>query len=121
MITLSKHFNKFEFACKCGCGFGLQDGDINPKLIERLEEIRSHFGKPIKILSGCRCEKHNKKVGGAKLSQHLLGNAADIIVVDNSPSDVYNYVSNKYSTGGVGKYNLFTHVDVRPNKTFWKG
>lgn len=121
MGDLSKHFNKAEFACRCGCGFGLRDGDISPALVERLEEIRAHFGKPINILSGCRCEKHNAKVGGAKFSQHKLGTAADIIVRDVKPEDVYNYVNGEYKTGGTGRYRLFTHVDVRPNKSFWRG
>lgn len=121
MGDLSKHFNKAEFACKCGCGFGMKDGDINPALVQRLEEIREHFGKPIYITSGCRCDKHNRKVGGAQFSQHKLGTAADIMVRDVKPEDVYNYVTATYSTGGTGKYRLFTHVDVRPNKAFWRG
>lgn len=43
-----------------------------------LDPVRAAFGKPIKVNGGYRCEKHNKEVGGAKNSQHLLGQAADI-------------------------------------------
>lgn len=118
---MSTHFRRSEFACKCGCGFGLNSDDVSIDLIKRLEEIRAHFGKPVFITSACRCAKHNRSVGGASHSQHLLGTAADIIVRDVSPADVYNYVSSHYSNGGTGKYRLFTHVDVRKDKRFWNG
>lgn len=121
MGDLSKHFSKAEFQCRCGCGFGLKDGDINPLLIERLELIRAHFGTPIHINSGCRCARHNKAVGGAEHSQHLLGNAADIICRDVSPLIVYNYINDTFPTGGTGLYRLFTHTDVRKDKRFWHG
>lgn len=119
---LSKHFKKKEFECKCGCGLGLKDGDVNPKLVEVLEDVRTHFGKPVVINSGLRCEAHNKKVGGTKASQHLLGTAADIRIAGVSPNDVHAYLNGKY-TGkyGVGKYRTFTHIDVRANKARWKG
>lgn len=119
---LSEHFKKKEFACKCGCGLGLKDGDVDPKLVEALEDVRTHFGKPVVINSGLRCEAHNKKEGGAKASQHLLGTAADIRIAGVSPNDVYAYLNEKYTTKyGVGKYRTFTHIDVRSNKARWKG
>lgn len=43
-----------------------------------LEPLRAHFGTPIRINSGFRCEKLNAAVGGAKRSYHLQGRAADI-------------------------------------------
>lgn len=42
-----------------------------------LEPLREHTG-PIKVNSGYRSPKTNKAVGGAKNSQHLTGEAADI-------------------------------------------
>ncbi len=119
---LSEHFKKKEFACKDGCGLGLKDGDVDPELVEVLEDVRTHFGKPVVINSGLRCESHNKKQGGAKASQHLLGTAADIRIAGVSPNDVYAYLNEKYTTKyGVGKYRIFTHIDVRANKARWKG
>lgn len=119
---LSEHFKKKEFACKCGCGLGLKDGDINPKLVEALEDVRTHFCKPVVINSGLRCDDHNKKVGGAKASRHLLGTAADIRIAGVSPNDVHAYLNEKYTDKyGVGKYRTFTHIDVRANKARWKG
>lgn len=50
---------------------------------EILQPIRTKYGKPITITSGFRCEKLNKAVGGVKTSQHLKGEAADIICENN--------------------------------------
>ena len=50
-----------------------------------LQPIRDKYGKPIKVTSGYRSPSVNSAVGGAKTSQHLDGEAADIFVgEDNS-------------------------------------
>lgn len=55
-------------------------------LIDKLlDPIREAWGKPIRVNSGFRGELLNKAVGGAKTSQHLLGEAADITV--GSPAE----------------------------------
>ena len=43
-----------------------------------LEPLREAADIPIKVNSGYRCPEVNKLVGGAKNSQHLTGQAADI-------------------------------------------
>ena len=117
---LSKHFKKIEFACKDKCGLGLNDGDVNPELIEALEDVREHFGKPVIINSGLRCKKYNAKVNGAPKSQHQYGTAADIRVQGVSPADVHKYLVNRYpGKYGIGKYNTFTHIDVREGMARW--
>jgi len=45
--------------------------------IHILQPLRNHVG-PINISSGYRCPRLNKAVKGAKNSQHLTGEAADI-------------------------------------------
>lgn len=57
------------------------------ELSELLEKIRTIYCKPIIVTSGYRCEKLNKAVGGAKGSQHRLGQAADIRSVSDSVED----------------------------------
>lgn len=42
------------------------------------QPIREHFGVPIYITSGYRSAALNKKIGGARNSQHLTGEAIDI-------------------------------------------
>lgn len=43
-----------------------------------LDPLREMYGKPITVNSGYRCPKLNDAVGGAKNSQHMRGEAADI-------------------------------------------
>ena len=43
-----------------------------------LEPLRSYANQPITISSGYRCKALNKVVGGARNSQHMTGEAADI-------------------------------------------
>lgn len=43
-----------------------------------LDPLREAYGKPIYVNSGYRSPKLNKAVGGAKTSQHMTGEAADI-------------------------------------------
>jgi len=117
-MSISKHFKRYEFACKCACGFDTADIET----VAVLEDVRQHFGSPVMITSFCRCEKHNKSVGGSASSQHLLGRAADIVVSDVPAIDVYNYLDKKY-TGiyGLGSYSNFTHVDTRGMCARWEG
>ena len=112
-MKLSENFDSSEFKCKC-CGELPEDG-MNPKLIELLQELRNKLGKSISITSGYRCPNHNAKVGGAKRSQHVLGNAADIRVSGMSAHDVHGYIERHFNQRckGLGKYATFTHVDVR--------
>ena len=83
---ISPHFHEDEFACKC-CG-KIGDKKQLQILVARLEMLRSQFNKPIKVISGYRCSNHNTKVGGAKRSQHLLTQAADIVIDGVSPKRV---------------------------------
>lgn len=43
-----------------------------------LDPLREMYGKPIIVNSGYRCPQLNAAVGGAKNSQHMRGEAADI-------------------------------------------
>ena len=55
------------------------------KLIDNiLDPLRELYGKPIIVNSGYRCPKLNKAVGGARNSQHLIGQASDIRTVTNT-------------------------------------
>jgi uncharacterized protein YcbK (DUF882 family) len=119
-MQLSKNFKSTEFQCKC-CKQLPQEG-MNPHLIELLQDIRDAIGKSISITSGYRCQKHNQKVKGAKLSQHVLGNASDIQVSGMSAADVHKFLLEHFDDriGGLGKYPTFTHVDCRTG-TKWRG
>ncbi len=86
--------------------------------MEYLQKIRDHFGKAVSISSAYRCEKHNKKIGGATKSKHMYGQAADIKVSGIKPIEVAKYAE---SLGclGIGHYDTFVHIDTRTTKFFW--
>ena len=48
-------------------------------LISALDKIREQYGKPIFVTSGYRCPELNKAVGGVNSSQHVKGEAADLV------------------------------------------
>jgi len=121
MTKLSENFDSGEFKCHC-CG-KLPEHGMNPKLIELLQAIREKIGKSISITSGYRCESHNKDCGGAKHSQHVLGNAADIKVAGMAAHEVHDYLASHFNQRckGLGKYQNFTHIDVRDDHARWSG
>ena len=117
-LKLSKNFRVKEFACKDGS----DPVFVADELVEVLQRIRSHFGKAVKITSAYRTPTHNKKVGGEVYSQHLYGMAADIKISGVSPKKVAEYAEKLLPrNGGIGIYGTFTHIDVRANKSRWKG
>lgn len=44
-----------------------------------LEPVRERFGHPIHVTSGYRSAELNRAVGGSRTSQHMTGDAADIV------------------------------------------
>lgn len=115
MGDISTHFNRQEYACHCGCGFAAVDKKLN----EILEDIRSHFTMPLIINSACRCAAYNKKIGGASKSQHTMGMAADISVMNVHPDTVADYIARVHVTCSIGRYDSFTHIDVRNTVARW--
>ena len=49
------------------------------RLADYLDKIREKLGKPILVNSGFRCPMLNKAVGGVNSSQHVKGEAADLV------------------------------------------
>ena len=83
---ITADFERYEFACPCGCTAQM----IDPELVQKMQTIRTKLGKAIKVTSGYRCVKHNAdpKVGGSRTSRHLYGIAADWRTKDRSVNPV---------------------------------
>ena len=47
-----------------------------------LQPLRNHYAHPITVSSGYRCPELNRIVGGVTTSQHLRGEAADLVFPD---------------------------------------
>ncbi|MGK7905824.1 MAG: D-Ala-D-Ala carboxypeptidase family metallohydrolase [Synechococcus sp.] len=93
---------------------------VNAKrLAKAFGEVRTRYGKPLRINSGFRPPAVNARVGGASRSQHLYFKALDIAPVGaNFPGDlllVLDAVRRSPSVTGIGlgQKRGFIHMDIR--------
>ena len=122
-MKLTKNFSKHEFDSKDGAEMPLEVLQNIKKLAENLQVLRDELKTPITVNSGYRSPKHNAKIG-AKRSQHLLGNASDIVVEGHTPQEVAIVIEELIREGkmvqGCRKaYDTFTHYDIRQTKARW--
>lgn len=82
-----------------------------------LQPLRNALGCPIVITSGFRCAVLNKKVGGQPNSQHLMGQAADLVVPQKNLKDVFNYIKSHLNYDQLlyeySKTDKWIHVSFR--------
>lgn len=71
---------------------GLKVKDKLVKLAEFAESVRAVLGCPLTVTSGFRCEKLNKRIGGSAMSQHLFGEAIDIIPMKMSAFEAFSKI-----------------------------
>lgn len=121
-MNISPHFTAGEFFCR-HC-HKLPPQGIDKKLLNKLEELRMYFRKPVHINSGYRCPFHNKQVGGVQDSQHVKGKAADITVGGIEVCDLAWQAARVFGwLSGVGIYpehhGNFVHVDTRTWHARW--
>lgn len=126
---ISKHFNTYDFRCKCK---GNHEILIDTDLIDLLEKLYDYIGaKKVKVISGYRCPTHDKKVGGSGHGSHTTGKAADVKYYKNVLStfdsnflcvtlqNMNDYRGIGYRCGGVSNANGETHIDVKDRQ--WYG
>ena len=121
MGDLTRDFSRAEFACKDGCGYDA----IDVALVDALQQLRDIIGRPLVVLSGCRCAAHNANVGGVGNSQHMLGKAADVHAPSWRPRAAYSQPMSAralYAAAakipsfhglGVDDQRGFVHLDIR--------
>jgi hypothetical protein len=89
--TASAHFSFTEVRCRCG---GKYDSCWRiwqkRRAFVMMEGYRARSGKPLTVVSGCRCPAHNAAVGGSPTSRHPQGLACDVYP-SFSPSTVKSW------------------------------
>lgn len=123
-MKLTENFNKSEFDSK--------DGVVMPaavlvqirELARNLQVFRDEVGKPVFITSGYRSPAHNRRIGGAPASKHILGQAADFKVPGMTPNEIYKTIlrlirEGKMKKGGLHAYSTWVHYDIRGYNARW--
>tara|TARA_A100001037_G_C15115631_1_gene621241 strand:- start:268 stop:669 length:402 start_codon:yes stop_codon:yes gene_type:complete len=125
-MKLEENFNLSEFRCRDGSDVPEELMDNVRLLAKNLQVLRDHVGLPVRIISGYRSPKYNRKIGGARKSQHMVAKAADIKIKGMTPAEVKAVIvelikEGKMHVGGIGLYTTFTHYDVRGWNARWYG
>ncbi|MBQ3456071.1 MAG: DUF882 domain-containing protein [Synergistaceae bacterium] len=122
MANDTKNFKVSEFTCKCGCGHN----PIDQRVIDMAQTIRDALGVPVRVNSGCRCEKHNAKSGGVKGSKHITGKAADLSCSLGAVK-MFETVKKLQAEGKLPdldyciRYKTFIHIDCGgKRKSLWE-
>jgi zinc D-Ala-D-Ala carboxypeptidase len=109
------NFKREEFLCQ-HCG---SEG-IKPEFLDKLQALRTAYGKPMKITSGYRCNKHPIEAKKPSPGAHSSGLAADIAV---SGADAHRLLSLALAHGftGIGIQQKgdarFIHLDTLTGAT----
>jgi peptidoglycan hydrolase-like protein with peptidoglycan-binding domain len=109
-----KYWTREEFRCQCGgkyCdGFPAEPAQT---LVELLDDVRGHFGRPGHRSSGLRCKTWNALQSGVGNSYHMIGKAMDFCIEGHGAAEVRAYVATRPNC----KYTYeidssYVHVEV---------
>ena len=118
MGDLTKNFSRQEFTCSCGCGFD----NIDMEIVLFVQGVRDEVDHPIKINSGCRCFNHNRDVGGAASSDHLLGRGVDIACRTSSLRFSLVRAAMRVNVTRLGVGSSIIHIGINgdnPQEVIW--
>jgi hypothetical protein len=101
-----------------GISWAANSGCLNSSLRAVIVQVANTFG-PVTVNSTCRSRRHNSRVGGARHSHHLSGNAVDFRVRGASARSVYAFLRSHASVGGLKLYRRgFFHIDAGSRRTW---
>jgi uncharacterized protein YcbK (DUF882 family) len=93
-------------------------------LANNLQVLRDEVKRAITVTSGYRSPARNAKIGGARNSKHITGEAADIKVQGMTPREVASVIERliadgRMLEGGLGIYRTWIHYDIRGTRARW--
>ena len=123
MIDWGKYpnFKASEFKCQ-----HCQADGIRAELLDRLQELRNIYGKPMRITSGYRCPQHPIEAKKTAPGAHALGIACDV-GVEGSEAHKILEIAFRLGFAGIGVQQKgtgrFIHLDIRngelPGPAVW--
>ena len=111
-------FKEKEVDCNCECG----KCDYSFQHYDRMIRLRQLIEMPLLVTSWCRCEAHNKAVGGSPTSSHLIGCATDIKAINPITRVKIAFYAGLVGIRGIGIGPNFIHLDSdfhKPPNRFW--
>jgi uncharacterized protein YcbK (DUF882 family) len=102
------NFSKEEFDCK-----HTGENNMQPEFMEKLQAIRTEFGKGMTITSGFRSLKH--PIEAKKLhsnGEHTTGNCADVLCVTGSDRFKLIQLALKHGITRIGVAKNFLHLGI---------
>ena len=108
------NFSAAEIACR-----GTGAIKINTEAMDKLQALRDRLGKPLIIRSAYRGPEHNRAVGGAPASKHMLGTAFDIAMSNHDPV-AFAEAARAVGFLGFATYprSGFMHIDLGPARSW---
>jgi uncharacterized protein YcbK (DUF882 family) len=121
----SPHLSWAELACKDSTPYPREwRASRALVLADMFEAVRARVGRPLVILSAYRTLEHNRRVGGARYSQHVEGRALDLRPPRGwTVARLVEAVREVPQVRGIGIYPSFLHIDCRPSpwRVTWSG
>jgi zinc D-Ala-D-Ala carboxypeptidase len=125
-MKLSEHLSLIEVTRSDYAKRNGIDNMPNPEHTENLielankifEPLRAYINKPIHISSGYRSKELNAKIGGAKNSQHTVGQAIDIDQGDRKQNiEIFDFIKNNLNYDQlINEFNYdWVHVSYNTN------
>lgn len=119
MIDWSKYpnFSESEFRCQ-----ETGEIDMDEVFLQRLQELRNAFGKPMAVTSGYRSPRHSIERKKPEPGSHAQGKAADIAIAGPAAYELVGIAMSLGFTGiGVNQKGgaRFIHLDIMPRKAIW--
>lgn len=124
---LTENFHVSELMCRDGTPVPSEYMENAYEVCRRAQVLRDIVG-PLVVLSGYRTPDYNRRVGGAKKSQHLTASALDLRSSLHPAGGLYIiYLGlidrGQVPDGGIGLYvrKNFLHIDIGRAGRRWKG
>ncbi len=108
---LTPNFGLAELRCRCGCSAEPALVASLTRVAQALEQLRTTIGRPVQVVSGHRCPRRNRQVGGSPRSQHMAGTAVDVQVKGMTGVQVREVMERLIAAGQVPDGGIGTYAD----------